>query len=419
MIELRGKKLLILGGSTIGCPEITEYAKNIGVYTIVADYLDAKWSKAKQIADEHWEISTADIDLLEKKSREAKIDGVIAGVSEFNIEKSIELCKRLHLPCYTSMKNWQYCTNKKLFKAMCKKHNVPVTEEYYVDWQNKDFSDVTFPAIVKPADSCASRGFCVCYDEKELEKAYEEALQFSASGEILIEKYMPYPASIIYYTAHKGKLHFAGITDKKSMKIKGKESLVMAIQLIPSQYTEDYISSLDKKVKDMFEKEGIHEGPIWIEAFNNEGEFTFNEMGYRFGGSLTYYPVEYFYGYNQMHMMVEYALTGKSTMQENTTLAKENYCIFPIHLKPGTIKTISGHEQVLNTDYVKALVPVHYQGDEIKDWGTAQQVYCYVHVTFTDMKELKERLQEIKDILHVGDADDREMLFFLFDIESL
>jgi len=419
MTNLQGKKLLVLGGSTIGCPEIVEYANSIGVHTIVADYLSVNDSAAKRISNEHWEISTANIDTLENMCRNAGVDGIVAGVSEFNIEKSIELSQRLNLPSYTNMKNWQYCTNKNLFKKMCRKYGVPVTDEYNVDLESGDLSHLKYPVIVKPADSCASRGFCICNSEDELKVAYKAALEFSASGEILVEKYMPYPASIIYYTAHKGKLHFAGITDKKSMKIKGKESLVMAIQVLPSDYIEDYLTKLDSRVKQMFESEGLHDGPIWIEAFNNNGEFTFNEMGYRFGGSLTYYPVEYYYGYNQMHMMVEYALAGESTMEVSFSDNKENYCILPIHVMPGRIDSVSGQGEVLKKDYVKALVPVHYVGDEIKDWGTAQQVYCYLHVTFSNAENLKEKLAEIKELIHVTNKDGKDMLFYLFDIDSL
>ncbi len=419
MGKFDGKKLLILGGSTIGCREITEYANSVGIYTIVADYLEVERSPAKKIAAEHWEISTADLNELEKRAREAKINGVIAGVSEFNITQMILLAQRLNLPCYTNMKNWNYCTNKSLFKKMCRSHNVPVTKEYCVDWDKKDFSNIEFPVIVKPVDSCASRGFSICYNEKELEDGYRNAVDFSESKQVLVEKYMPYPASIIHYTAHNGKLHFAGITDKISMKIKGKESLIMAIQIMPSTYTDEYIKKIDQFARTMFEEEGLREGPIWIEAFNNNGEFTFNEMGYRFGGSLTYFPVEYFYGYNQMHMLVEYALFGKCEMNCNEVRNNENYCILPIHIKAGTIKQIKGIDELSQKKYVKAIVPVHDIGSNIQDWGTAQQVYCYLHLTCKDMQNLKNRLKEVKELLHVTDEKDNEMLFYLFDINEL
>jgi len=416
---LKGKKLLVLGGSTIGCTEITEYANSVGIYTIVADYLEPENSSAKRIASEHWKVSTADLDELEKRAKEAKIDGVIAGVSEFNISQMILLAERLSLPCYTNMKNWQYCTNKIFFKQMCRRYDVPVTKEYVVDWEKKDFLHIEFPVIVKPADSCASRGFSVCNNENELYSGYENAVKFSESGQVLVEKYMPYPASIIHYTAHNGKLYFAGITDKLSMKMVGKESLVMAIQTMPSKYTAEYLERIDAKARNMFESENIGEGPIWIEAFNNDGDFTFNEMGYRFGGSLTYFPVEYFCGYNQMHMLVEYSLLGKCTMNNVDVGNKSNYCILPIHIRAGKIKEICGQEKVLSEEYVKAVIPVHYVGDEICDWGTAQQVYCYLHLTYENKSDLKNKLLRVKEQMTVLDGNGNNMLFYLFDINEL
>ena len=93
-MDLQGKRLLILGGKPIGSREITEYAKSRGVYTIVADYLPPEQSAAKQIADEAWDISTGDVDLLVQLVRDHQIDGIYTGVHEFNISKMIEVCQR-------------------------------------------------------------------------------------------------------------------------------------------------------------------------------------------------------------------------------------------------------------------------------------------------------------------------------------
>lgn len=78
--------------------EIIEYAKRQGVYTIVTDYLEPDKSTAKLISDEYWMINTGDIDALERKCRQESVTSVICGVSEFNLEMTMELCKRLGLP---------------------------------------------------------------------------------------------------------------------------------------------------------------------------------------------------------------------------------------------------------------------------------------------------------------------------------
>ena len=88
------KKLLMLG-TCKGSIEMLKTAKKKKIYTIVTDYLPPEQSFGKRIADEYWMINTSDVDALEKKCREEKIDGIITGVSEFNLERTMELASRL------------------------------------------------------------------------------------------------------------------------------------------------------------------------------------------------------------------------------------------------------------------------------------------------------------------------------------
>lgn len=59
-------------------------------------------------------ISTEDIDVLEQKCKDENIQAVISGSSDFNIEMSIQLCKRLELPCYCTKESW-YASKDKVF----------------------------------------------------------------------------------------------------------------------------------------------------------------------------------------------------------------------------------------------------------------------------------------------------------------
>ena len=59
MLELEGKRLLVLGG-TVSTYDVVSHAKELGAYVIVTDYLDGGVSK--EIADESYTISTSDLD---------------------------------------------------------------------------------------------------------------------------------------------------------------------------------------------------------------------------------------------------------------------------------------------------------------------------------------------------------------------
>ena len=98
--KFAGKKLLLLGTNVQSC-SIVNYAKSQGAYVIVTDNLPPEKSAAKLIADEVWPVSTADVDFLEELAIKNKISGILAGASEFNVEKVLTLCERLRLPFYT------------------------------------------------------------------------------------------------------------------------------------------------------------------------------------------------------------------------------------------------------------------------------------------------------------------------------
>lgn len=410
------KKLLILGGKAIGSCEITEAAKNKGLYTIVADYLPPSNSPAKRIAHEHWDVSTGDIDILKQKCIDNDVCAVVTGVHEFNIDKKIELCDELNFPNYCNRNQWFLCENKAEFKNLCSKFEIPIAKTY------KKEDSIDYPVIVKPVDGCASMGFSICHNETELLAAIDYALDFSESKQYLIEEYIQSEACIIHYTAVNGDIIFSGMSDKHSQILEGGSS-VMALQTFPSNDMNRYLKDINPKAIAMFKSIGVTDGPIWIEAFNDTKthRFIFNEMGYRFGGSMTNYPVKHFYGIDQIDLMINNALGIKETVScpDSFTPKTNKYCILPIHVKPGKIQHIKGYAESEDIPGVEKLVLVHHVGDQIENWGTAQQVFCYLHVSYNTSGELAQSIREVKNTLSVTDCENNEMLFFMFDLNKL
>ncbi len=418
MSMLKGKKLLILGGKPIGSCEIVEYAKSQGIYTIVADYLPIEKSAAKRIADESWEISTADIDELKKKIIENGINGIYTGVHEFNIRKMIELCESLEFPCFCTLDQWDNLNNKKRFKQLCAQYDIPITREYKSDDLSRLLLEpIEYPVVVKPVDGSGSRGFSICHSSDDLEKAYCVARKFSESGKVLVEKYMNYENSaIINYTLINGELFFNGISDKHSKKVFSTGAPIMSVQFYPSKYEQKFLNDLNEKVKNMFKGYGLKNGVIWIEAFCDHGQFTFNEMGFRFGGSLTYLPVHYLYGVDQLALQIEYALTGKNErkLTQEQKISPKTYCIFPVHVKAGTIMQVCGIEALQKREGFVKLVPVHYLGDKIEEWGSAQQVFAYIHFVAENREAAEKEIDCIINTLSVFDEHGNQMLFNLY-----
>ena len=424
-MNLRGKKLLILGGKPIGSVELACRAKELGLYVIVTDYLPAEHSPAKRLADEVWDISTAEVDALADKCRECKVDGILTAVHEFNINRMLELCTLLQKPCYCTPATWIYCDNKVEFKKLCAENGIPVARKYDVDIQDsRSLESMSYPVVVKPIDGSGSRGFKICRDADDLKSGYENAMNYSPGRKVLVEDYIPYDSVIIHYTMNDGKCHFSGMADKYSAKFASTGASVMGIQIFPARGMEIYLKELNQQVCRMFEAAGFTDGPIWIEAFfDGKDHFVFNEMGYRFGGSLTYYPVRFFHGIDQLDLLIYSAfnmpIQGNLSCQGNERKSTSHYCILPIHVKVGRITRIIGQDEVQRRSDVYAYVPVHFEGDEIKDWGSAQQVFCYLHVLFNSSASLIRSIQEILGTLKALNIGGENLLYTLYDINKI
>ena len=183
MNELAGKKLLIIGATKTEC-DIVRYAKNKGIYTIVADYKED--SPAKLVADKPVLINALDVDALVDFCRKEKVDGVITGFVDILLRPYMEVCKKLDLPCYITEKMLSMSTNKIDFKETCDRYNVPVPKTYLTGNQidKETLGKIKYPVFVKPLDGSGSRGAGVCKNETELFERFKDALSYSASGKI-------------------------------------------------------------------------------------------------------------------------------------------------------------------------------------------------------------------------------------------
>ena len=410
--KLQGKTLLLLDG-TPNMINILSRTKELGIRTVIANFYEPEKARAKLFADAYEVVDIKDLDAMEKVIRKHHADGILQGCTDSHLPYYYALCKHMHFPCYGTLEQFKLSIDKKKIKALCRKYDVPVTPEYAAP---EDVPDDAYPVIVKPADDSGSRGFSVCRNAQELREACAKAEEYSLSGEFLIEKFMPYERSvIIHYTLADGRIYYSGMSDKVSRKVSEDGSPIMALQYFPSYGESEYLSGLNAKVIRMFEGAGFRNGVIWIEAFYDGENFTFNEMGYRFGGSLTYYPVEWMTGIKQLDLLIEYALTGQyESLPEVKPRPEGVYCIFPMHVRPGVIKSITGIDKLKERPELFAYVPFHVEGDVIEAWGSAKQVFSYIHFTAKDRQEAERFIDWIISTLYVAGESGEQLLYNIY-----
>ncbi len=422
-VELQGKRLLVLGGS-IWKEAIKDYAEQNGIVVISAGLYPAG---TDDIAQEVYRIDTTDAEMMKPFIKEHHIDGVYMGGSELIISSACKYINELGFPCYCTQKQWEFLQNKRNFKDLCIKHCLPVVPRYHINVNDikGSFSDEFYPVITKPEDGSGSNGFSVCYTPEELERGYIKAAENSPTGSVICEKYVNNDSVVVFYTFSNGELFFSGLEDKFSVKFRKQGTYVGGLFMFESNNTQEFRHRFEEKLKNLFQSIGVREGSAWIEVFHDKDTYYFNEVGFRYGGSISVYPIDYLYGYNQVAADIHFALTGESKIGGYPSLIskyipqKHHYAIYPVYLFPGRILEIEGIEEIEKHSEIVLCSLTKHIGDIVPDSGSFNQSFALVHFVFDTIDECRTILNIIHQHLKVYNETGEDMIFQMLDFESI
>ncbi len=417
MENLNRKRLLILGGS-LWKNAIRKAAEEFGI-TLVAAGKDTS-AGIFEISAEGYEIDSTDSESLIKLIKENNINGVYMGGSETVIGSVCSVLNSIGMPCYCTHEQWDYLQNKSNFKELCIKNGLPVVPQFSLD----SVKDSDFPVITKPVDGSGSRGFSVCRNRQELSEGYKSAEEVSPTNSVMIEKYVKNDSVVVFYTVSNGEIIFSGLEDKYPVRYRGTGSYVGGLFVFESSLTDKFRTKYESAIQKMISSIGIKEGSFWMEVFTDSDNFYFNEVGYRYGGSASLYPINYLYGINQVSMDIYYALTGKSYKGDFVSLFPENtprkkyYAVYPVYAQEGKIIDIAGVAETEKNPDILEFLTVKGKGS-IVTTGTFAQVVALVHMVFDSLNELKEHIALIHEKFRIYDENGQNLAVKILDTDTL
>ena len=413
------KKLLMLGTSYASC-EMIKYAKSIGVYTIVTDYLEPEQSVAKLISDEYWMINTNDLDTLEKKCKEEKISGVCCGISEFNLEMTMELCRRLGLKSYCTPEAWHFSRDKEDFKTLCKKLDVPIAKDYYVsaEFRDEELDKVEFPVVVKPVDLSGNRGISYCHNKEELVEAYKYALSCSKSDKIIVEKMLHGEEWYGTYACANGEVSLIALNAMYAQP--GEPKNCYTITTTISDHVEDFCNEVSPKIEELLKEVGCTDGIVWVQVMLDEdGCVYIIEMGYRMDGEMMFIPYQDLCGFDTIKWLVETALGIEHDSSLLPEPQKKAFTEIATGMelwtnKSGVIAKLEGYEEIAKLPGVFV--------ENLKQVGDNAPIYRPVGVvtfatkTFEEFRTLVERVNET---VHCYNEEGEDIIIKYTDFEYL
>lgn len=409
--NLKGKRLLILGGMRFSC-EIVRKAKAMGIYTIVADYNKIEDSPGKQIADETADLSVTDVEAVVSYIKDHDIEGVFVGFNDMLLPFYAEICQKAGLPCYGTKEQFETLIAKDQYKVLCRQFGVPTIPEYDIN-----DTDIKYPVLVKPVDSSGSRGITICHNREELKIAVETGRKASKTGKVLIERYMDGREVTVFWTFQDGNYYLSGLANRHVKHNQGDDVIPLPVgYTFPSVYLPKYRKEVEDNCKRMFQHLGIKDGMMFMQCKVEGGTCYVYDLGFRLTGSLEYKILERVCGYNPLEMMICFALTGKmgeesiaeKAIPEFKTPAFNVSCL----CAPGTIKAISGVNEVKLMPEVEDAVLAHTPGETITEQmrGLLAQITVRVLGSVPTKEDLLPVMQRIDNTVHIIGKNGEELL---------
>lgn len=407
------KKILIMGAN----PETTSLvikAKEMGLITYVTDYDPDAY--AKKFADVPVNIDASHVDELVDLVNKEKIDAVLVGVAEALMPFYYEVCKRLNFPCFATMEQFEIMVSKDRFKQTCRRYEVPVVPEFSTD----KLDEVKYPVVVKPVDSCSSKGISVCKNRAELEAGIKKALSFSKSASLLIEKYMTGEEVVIYYVIQDGDPFLVGMCDRYTNKEQEGVAQLPTSYIFPSKHLSKFIEEGDAKVCNMLKGMGLMNGILFLQAFVDEsGSVQIYEPGFRLNGAQEHLIIGNVTGVDAKELLLNFALNGNMgkpmKSQADPYLHGKYGCKLSPLVKTGKIAKLDGLEEIKQLKGVVSVNPSYRQGQIVDGYGTLKQIICRFYIIATTKDELKEIIEAIYSKLTVLDEWGNSMLLKPFD----
>lgn len=191
---MKPKKLMLLGGSRYLLPAI-EAAHKLGAYVITCDFLPDNY--AHKFSDQYCNISLLDTMALLAKAKELKIDGVLGFANDIGVLPAAIIATEMGLPT-PPLKSVEILQNKDKFRDFLAANGFNCPWHYSFDSKDAAYATLRansknvahFPCIVKPVDSCGSKGCTRVDDWEALPMALDEAFAKCYNGKIIVEQFL-------------------------------------------------------------------------------------------------------------------------------------------------------------------------------------------------------------------------------------
>lgn len=410
------KKILILGGNAETVP-LVKVAQEMGYLVGVTD--NNPNSLSKKYSDFAHSVDGMNVDGIVNLVKDENYEGVLIGVVDVLIPSYYKVCSVLGFPCYVNEKSMLAFSRKDVFKETLRLHNLQGVPEINFD----DFIKLSYepkvsigPFMVKAVDNGGGVGISKVDDSTQIIPVLNSCLKHSKANKVIVERYMNCSDVGIYLTIQDFKVSLSAIYDRFTKNPELNGSRVCVGGLYPSRYLELFLSTDFPKIVSLLNSLEISNGVLMLTAFCENNIFYYYDVGFRLQGEAPNILLKSIYGYDQLKMLIDFAMTGKfgniSIIDyDNKNLNGFFACTLWVNCKKGVIFRIQGFEEISLMQDVVSVVTRLEIGSEVltEHLDTEKQVFCRIYIVSASDSQRRNVIKKIQSSLKIYDEENTEI----------
>lgn len=338
---------MLVIGAGIGQVNIVKLAQKKGchvtVVSIKGDY------PCISIADDFFECDIYDRDRIVEYAKHNHIDAVLSDQNDLIMPTVAYIAEKLNLPGNSYVQQLYY-TDKNKFRGICDMVGVPVPKHIAVSDNSFPVNFlVSFPWVIKPADSQSSIGISKVNAIEEYQNAVSIALSKSKKEEAIVEEFFSGTEFVCEGFIYKGKYYHLAFGDRR----------YFAGTLLPNQTlfpSDILIESIQKQIIECEVKIASEINPafgiVHSEYMVNlqTGDFCVIDSALRGGGVyISSHLMPLATGININDVLIDCALGKKvdiDAIMDSLKVSAAAYICF--NLPEGKIKTVHGVSELMD-----------------------------------------------------------------------
>ena len=392
------KKLMVLGAGADQVPLIKR-AKELGHYVITVSPGDYPGMK---LADKVIDCDIRDEEGVFLAAQAEKVDGIISDKTDMPLLAMANAAEKLGLPGnrYECVKLF---VDKYLMREKCKELGI-ATIDYCrassADEVRAFFDKVGAPIIIKPVDSCASKGVTRIDSADEIAPAFEEASQYSMGGDVIVEQFIVGTELEVDSIVLGGNVKLLMYADLESFNL--PNVFASTTRLYPSVQPDDVVErllDLDRRIVEGF---GLTQGLTHNEyIMDRSGKIHLLEVAARGGGTYISTNIARLQtGIDTSDFLVNAALGTIDELPEfETCQCHSGYVAF--YIPHGKVISVDGVDEVKALPFVdQTTMDTIHLGMEASSFHDKRLRHAVI--LYGDSREqLLERIGVVRDMLQI------------------